>query len=94
MVYGAQMGGVRGRPVRKHRVYAGPRTVRGISPPSPRLVVECGGGCALVAYLSLGLELLGRVARLSSRVHPKVTLHVGFFSSCEDASSWRACLGA
>ena len=73
MVYGAQMGGVRGRPVRKHRVYAGPRTVRGISPP-PRLVVECGGGCALVAYLSLGLELLGRVARVSSRMHPKVTL--------------------
>ena len=48
-------------------------TVRGISPP-PRLVVECGGGCALVAYLSLGLELLGRVARVSSRMHPQVTL--------------------
>ena len=53
-------------------------TVRGISPP-PRLVVECGGGCALVAYLSLGLELLGRVARVSSRMH---LVNVGFFSSC------------
>ena len=89
MVYGAQMGGVRGRPVRKHRVYAGPRTVRGISPP-PRLVVECGGGCALVAYLSLGLELLGRVARVSSRMHAARWL----LFLPRDASSWRACLGA
>ena len=72
MVYGGQRDGVRGRPVRKHRVYTGPRTVTGPSP-TPRRVVECGGGCALVAYLSLGLELLGRVARISSRMHAKVT---------------------
>ena len=65
MVYGGQRDGVRGRPVYKHRVYTGPRTVTGhhAGSPPPRRVVECGGGCALVAYISLGLELLGRVAR-------------------------------
>lgn len=63
MVYGGQRDGVRGRPVYKHRVYTGPRTVTGhhAGSPPPRRVVECGGGCALVAYISLGLELLGRV---------------------------------
>ena len=71
MVYGGQRDGVRGRPVRKHRVYTGPRTVTG-SPP-PRRVVECGGGCALVAYLSLGLELLGRVARVVFAYASQVT---------------------
>ena len=30
MVYGGQRDGVRGRPVRKHRVYTGPRTVTGL----------------------------------------------------------------
>ena len=71
MVYGGQGDGVRGRPVRKHRVYTGPRTVTGLLH-----LVELSSaveGCALVAYLSLGLELLGRLARLFSRMHPKVT---------------------
>ena len=63
MVYGGQRDGVRGRPVRKHRVH-GSAQGDGISSTPPRRVVECGGGCALVAYLSLGLELLGRVARV------------------------------
>ena len=77
MAYGGQMEGVRGRPVRKHRVYTGPRRVRG-SPP-PRRVIECGGGGALVAYLSLGLELLGRIAQVifaysCARLPPTITL--------------------
>ena len=37
MVYGGQRDGVRGRPVRKHLVYTGPRTVTG---PSPTPTVE------------------------------------------------------
>ena len=77
MVYGGQRDGVRGRPVRKHRVYTGPRTVTGLLH-----LVELSSaveGCALVAYLSLGLELLGRVARvifayLCARLPPRITL--------------------
>ena len=84
MAYGGQMEGVRGRPVRKHRVYTGPRRVRG-SPP-PRRVIECGGGCALVAYLSLGLELLGRIARV---MFAYLCARLGSCFSPPEASCWR-----
>ena len=42
-----------------------------------------------MAYLSLGLELLGRVARVSSRMHPKVTSARWFLFLLRDAFSWR-----
>ena len=94
MVYGGQRDGVRGRPVRKHRVYTGPRTVTGLLH-----LVELSSaveGCALVAYLSLGLELLGRVARvmlayLCARLPLPITL---VFFPPPEASCWRASLGA
>ena len=80
MVYGGQRDGVRGRPVRKHRVYAGPRTVRGISPP-PRLVVECVEGAHWWPIFRWVWSYWAGSRGFLRVCIPRLPKHVGFFSS-------------
>ena len=89
--------GVKGTVYGAARSISTERTVTGhhAGSPPPRRVVECGGECALVAYISLGLELLGRVARVMlAYLWPILPIdHVGEAatrSPPRDASSWHA----
>ena len=87
MVYGGQRDGVRGRPVRKHRVYTGPRTVTGSPPLTPPRRVRWRVRLSFVGSRAIGPDRAGDVRVFMRKVNPCGITFVLF--PPPDASCWR-----